>query len=200
MSKQVHKKSPTQDDVARLARVSRPMVSYVLNNLGSVSVAADTRRRILDAIEQLGYRPDRVAQSLRTRKTRTIAGIIPDITNPFYPAFQRGIQDVAQRFHYSVITYNTDGTLEQEKQCLEWLQQGLVDGMIASLFHHDLEAMRPLLERRIAEVRMTVGPAASEDLHLDCIYVANFAAARTTVNYLIDQRHTRIDMIADQFS
>ena len=68
------------------------MVSYVLNNPRSVSVAADTRRRILDAIEQLGYMPDRVAQSLRTRKTRTIAGIIPDITNPFYPAFQRGIQ------------------------------------------------------------------------------------------------------------
>lgn len=200
MSRQPLKRSPTQADVAKLAGVSRPMVSYVLNNPRSVSVAEDTRRRILDAIEQLGYMPDRVAQSLRTRKTRTIAGIIPDITNPFYPAFQRGIQDIARRFHYSVITYNTDGTPEEEKLCLEWLQQGLVDGMIASLFHHDLEAMRPLVDRGIAVVRMTVAPAAVEDLPIDCLYVDNLAAARTAVNYLIEKGHTRIAMIAGQFS
>lgn len=200
MAKQVVKRQPTQADVARLAGVSRPMVSYVLNDLPSVSVAIETRQRILDAMEQLGYQPDRAAQSLRTGKTRTIAGIIPDITNPFYPAFQRGIQDVARSYHYSVITYNTDGTLDEERQCLEWLQQGLVDGIIASLFHHDLEAMRPLLDRGIEIALMTVGSAAAKDLPMDCLYVDNVAASRTAVNYLIERGHTRIAMIAGQFS
>src|SRR5258706_8227900 len=195
-----HKKSPTQADVARLVGVSRPMVSYVVNNPSSVSVAAETRQRILDAIEQLGYTPHRVAQSLRTRKTHTIAAIIPDITNPFYPAFQRGIQDVARCHHYSVITYNTDGTFEEEKQCLDWLQQGMVDGIVASLFHHDLEAMRPLIGRDIAVVRMTVHPETAADLPVDCIYVDNAAASRTAVNYLIERGHPRIAMIAGQFS
>ncbi len=200
MVNQSRKKAPTQADVARLAGVSRPMVSYALNNPSSVSIADDTRQRIMEAVEALGYVPDRVAQSLRTRKTRTIAGIIPDITNPFYPSLQRGIQDVARRHNYSVVTYNTDGTLDEERQCPEWIQQGLVDGMIGSLFHYNLEAMRPFVERGIAVVRMTVGPEVVDDLPIDCLYVDNFKAAYTATNYLIGRQHTRIAMIAGQES
>ena len=88
------KKQPTQADVAKLAGVSQATVSYVLNNNTVIAVPADTRQRIQDAIRELGYIPDRAARSLRTRKTYTLAGIIPDITNPFYPAFERGIQDL----------------------------------------------------------------------------------------------------------
>src|SRR5215813_10516970 len=103
------KKQPTQADVARRAGVSQATVSYVLNNNTAIAVPADTRQRIQDAIRDLGYIPDRAARSLRTRKTYTIAGIIPDITNPFYPAFLRGIQDVAEHSGYDLVTYNTDG-------------------------------------------------------------------------------------------
>lgn len=79
---------PTQADVARLAGVSQALVSYVVNDHPLISVPDDTRRRVLDAIEQLNYVPDSSARRLRTRKTLTIAVVIPDITNPFYPAFQ----------------------------------------------------------------------------------------------------------------
>src|SRR5260370_41501290 len=103
MVNETRKKAPTEADVARLAGVTRPMVSYALNNPSSVSIADETRQRIMEAVEALGYVPDRVAQSLRTGKTHTIAGIIPDITNPFYPTFQRGIQDVARHHNYSVV-------------------------------------------------------------------------------------------------
>src|SRR5262245_11721704 len=85
------RKQPTQADVARRAGVSQATVSYVLNNNTAIAVPAETRQRIQDAIRDLGYIPDRAARSLRTRKTYTLAGIIPDITNPFYPAFERGI-------------------------------------------------------------------------------------------------------------
>src|SRR3954447_22343753 len=103
------KKQPTQADVAKRAGVSQATVSYVLNNSTAIAVPQETRQRIQDAIHELGYIPDRAAQSLRTRKTFTIAGIIPDITNPFYPAFERGIQDLADLHGYDLITYNTDG-------------------------------------------------------------------------------------------
>jgi LacI family transcriptional regulator len=85
------KRKPTQSDVARRAAVSQAMVSYVLNDHPAVSVPTETRRRILDAVAELGYVPNSAARSLRTSKTLTIAAIIPDITNPYYPAFIRGV-------------------------------------------------------------------------------------------------------------
>src|SRR5947207_5238134 len=147
------KRRPTQADVARVAGVSQAMVSYILNDNAVIAVLPETRQRILDAIDQLGYVPDRRAQSLRTRKTYTIAGIIPDITNPFYPAFQRGIQDVAERHGYDLITYNTDGVAEKELKCLRSVQQGQADGIIGAFFHVTAEHLRPLLERGITVVR-----------------------------------------------
>src|SRR4030095_11709145 len=96
------KKQPTQADVARRAGVSQATVSYVLNNNTSIAVPTETRQRIQDAIRDLGYIPDRAARSLRMRKTYTLAGIIPDITNPFYPAFERGIHDVADQHRYDL--------------------------------------------------------------------------------------------------
>ncbi len=198
MPKEVRQKVPTQADVARLAGVSRPMVSYVLNNSTSVSVAPETRKRILDAIAKLAYKPDSMAQSLRTGKTRTIAGFIPDITNPFYPAFQRGIQDVARRYQFGVITYNTDGLEEEERQCLEWMQQGRVDGVIGTFWHLTADDLGGVLGRNVAVVKMCVGPSDVQDIPIDYIYVDNAAAAKCAVTYLIDKGHTRIGMIGGQ--
>src|SRR5689334_8937084 len=106
------------------------MVSYVLNDHPTISVPAETRQRILDAADALGYVPNRAARTLRTRKTSTIAAIIPDITDPYYPAFIRGVQDAAERQNYDVLTYNTDGIAEKEHKALNLVQQGVVDGVI----------------------------------------------------------------------
>ena len=107
MAELTTKRKPTQADVARRAAVSQAMVSYVLNDHPAVSVPTETRRRILEAVEALGYVPNSAARSLRTRKTLTLAAIIPDITNPYYPAFIRGIQDAAETQGFDVISYNT---------------------------------------------------------------------------------------------
>ena len=80
-------------------------VSMVLNDRSSVAISAETRQRVLSAINELGYVPDGSARSLRTRKTLIIASLIPDIANPFYPAFERGIQDVADAHGYDLIAY-----------------------------------------------------------------------------------------------
>src|SRR3954447_3471703 len=144
---------PTQADVARLAGVSQTTVSQVLNNM-TIAVPAETRQRIRAAIEQLGYVPDRTARSLRTRKTYTVASIIPDITNPFYPAVERGIQDVAERHGYDLIVYNTDGSAEKERQYLHSLQQRRVDGVVGVFFHLNARDLRPLLERNVSVARL----------------------------------------------
>jgi len=187
---------PTQADVARVAGVSQALVSYVLNNKVVLAVPEDTRRRILDAIEVLGYVPDRRAQSLRTRKTYTIACVIPDITNPFYPAFERGIQDVAETHGYDCIAYNTDGLAEREVKCLRSLQRGHVDGVIATLFHLKATQMRPLWERGLAIARFEARRPRAMRTPIDVLYLDNQAAAQALVSYLIDRGHTRIGMIA----
>ncbi len=118
----IQSKRPTQRDVARLAGVSQATVSYVLNERSTVSVPVETRHRVLDAVRELGYIRNLAARSLRTNKTYTIASVFPDITNPFYPALERGIQDVARRIGYDLMIYNTDGIAEWERSCAGFVQ------------------------------------------------------------------------------
>ena len=87
----------TQADVAKKANVSQAMVSYIINNNNAVTIPDETRQRILDVMDELGYVPNITARRLRTSKTYTVAGVIPDITNPFYPAFERNCESQKHR-------------------------------------------------------------------------------------------------------
>ncbi len=191
---------PTQADVARLADVSQATVSYVLNGNSAISVPEVTRRRILTAVDELGYVPNGIARSLRTQRTYMIAAVIPDITNPFYPAFERGVQETAEASGYDLIVFNTGGIAEKERRCVRSLQQGRVDGVVAVFFHLKAEDLRPLLKRNVALVRLEAVKkgVSSLDLPLDNLYVDNVAASRTAVEHLIGRGHTRIGMIAGQ--
>jgi LacI family transcriptional regulator len=186
---------PTQADVARIARVSQTTVSQILNNT-KITVPDETRRRVLEAIDELGYVPNTTARSLRTRKTWTIASIIPDITNPFYPSVERGIQDVAERYGYDLIVYNTDGILEKERKALRSIQQGRADGIIASLFQTTVTDLRVLLEQNIPIVRLEGRAQEVGSLPLDNLYIDSAVAARTAVDYLVECGYTRIATIA----
>jgi LacI family transcriptional regulator len=196
-AKSKRKNRPTQTDVANLAGVSQTTVSHVLNNT-DIAVPAETRERILRAMEALGYEPNITARSLRTNKTYTMATIIPDITNPFYPAFQRGIQNVAEQQDYDLIMYNTDGIAEKEQKCLRSVRQRRVDGVIAVLFNLSAKDLFPLLEMNIAVVRLEAAKKRSGDYPLDNLYVDNVAAADTAVSYLIEKGHCRIAIIVGQ--
>jgi LacI family transcriptional regulator len=196
MTELTTKRKPTQADVARRAAVSQAMVSYVLNDHPAVSVPTETRRRILEAVEELGYVPNSAARSLRTRKTMTLAAIIPDITNPYYPAFIRGIQDAAETEGYDVISYNTDGDHAKELKALRSIQHGRVDGAILVLFHVVPEDLRPLAEAGLALLKSGPNQPSWIEVGVDNLMADNVEAARTAVNYLIERGHTRIGMVA----
>ncbi|GIV80646.1 MAG: LacI family transcriptional regulator [Litorilinea sp.] len=191
----VRPRRPTQADVARLAGVSQALVSYVLNDAAHVSIPPETRQRILDAVAELGYVPNTAARSLRTSRTFTIASIIPDITNPFYPAFERGIQDVAEPHGYDLIVYNTDGRREKEQKALRSISQARADGIIGVFFHVTARELFPLLEMGIPVVRLEATFKPPGAYPLDNLCVNNVAAARAAVTYLIDQGHRRIAML-----
>lgn len=189
------RKRPTQADVARRAGVSQAIVSYVLNER-SDEVADETRDRVLQAIGELGYVPDGSARSLRTRKTMTIALIIPDITNPFYPSMERGIQRVAEENGYDLIVSNTDGIAEKESRALHGLLRGRADGAVMTPFQVDQAGVRAAVNAGIA-IAMNLPPLDDlMQIGVDFVNSDTFPAAEMAVDYLIERGHTRIGMIA----
>src|SRR5580658_891975 len=112
-------KKATQWDVARRAGVSQATVSIVLGGAAS-PIRPHTSARVLEVARELGYAPNRSAQALRTRRTRAVAVAVPDITNPFFPSLLKGVQTVADRAGYDVMTINTEGAGERERRFLNW--------------------------------------------------------------------------------
>lgn len=130
-------------DVARLAGVSQSTVSRVLNETSStVPISDDTRQRILEAVEELGYQPNMIARSLRTQRTQMIAVMIGDISNAFYHPIVRAVQDVARLRDYDVLISNGDHHYENELRFLKTVLRRPVDGVIMAphrLTHEDLD-------------------------------------------------------------
>lgn len=120
----------TIQDVARLAGVSASTVSRALS--GKIPVHPDTMRRIADAVEQLHYEPSMLAQSLKDGSSRTIGLIVPDITNPVFPAIALGAETEAVRRGYQVFLAHSHEQVEQEKKLVRLLIQRQVDGLLVA--------------------------------------------------------------------
>jgi len=185
----------TQNDVALLAGVSQATVSMVLSG-AHAEIPADTFARISAAAKQLGYVPNRFAQALKTNRTMTIACMVPDITNPFYPALMRGIQSVSEAQGYDVIAVNTDGLPERERHFLNWSLQGRVDGVIGVFWTLRAADFRPVVEGGVPVVRIESVRKRVGDIPLDNIFVDSRAASFAMVRALVAKGHRRIAMIA----
>jgi LacI family transcriptional regulator len=186
----------TQKDVARLAGVSQASVSMVMSGGASPAISAETWERITNAAAELGYTPNRFAQALKTNRTMTIACMVPDITNPFYPSLMRGIQSVTDALGYDVIAINTDGTLERERHFLDWSRQGRVDGLIGVFFNLRARDFKPLVDAGMPVVRIESAKKRGGELAIDDIYVDSHAASFAVTQYLIAKGHSRISMVA----
>jgi DNA-binding LacI/PurR family transcriptional regulator len=115
-------------DIARIAGVSLGTVSNVLN--GTAGVREPVRQRVMQAVQAAGYRPSQLARALRRDKTNMIGMIIPDITNPFFPAVVRGAEDQAFSNGYRLILCNTDNDHSKELAHLNELRTYLPAGLI----------------------------------------------------------------------
>ena len=189
-------KRPTQRDVATKAGVSQATVSMVLSETNVAAVLPETVERIREAARELGYAPNRLAQALKTNRTMTIACIVPDITNPFYPTLIRGVQKVAQDENYDVITMNTDGDPKLERHFLEWARQGRVDGVVGVFFTLRAGDLAILLQSGVSVVRIESSRKRGGELAIDEIFVDSRAAAIEVTEYLVARSHKRIAMVA----
>lgn len=139
-------------DVAARAGVSITTVSHVLSDRRPV--AEDTRQRVLAAIDDLGYRPSELARSLRMRRTHTVALLIPDLTNPFYPMLARGLQDAIRAEGYHSFVCNTDDDRTEEVTFLEEMVARSVDGIVVVGFGTDEKQLLRVEENGIPVVAL----------------------------------------------
>jgi LacI family transcriptional regulator len=180
----------TQASVAKLAGVSQKTVSLVLNNDTRYSIPPETQQKVRDAMAALGYVPHRMARGLRNNKTYTIACIIPDIANPFYPSFLRGVQDTAEAHHYNTLIFNTDGIAEKERQCLLSAMESQVEGIIGMFFHCASKDVLKDLALPVVELGGTINLP-----NIDVVFVDTAEAALAATTHLIEKHHTRIGFI-----
>jgi len=178
-------------DVAAAAGVSPATVSRVLNM--KEDVADDLRRRVLAAVSELGYRRNGPARSLRTRATLVIGLIISDITNPFFTAVVRGVEDVAQLAGYSVVLANADEDVSKESRYLEVAAAEQMAGVLLTPASSKLTSIEVLRERNIPVVTIDRRLANSP---VDSVTVNNRQAAQAAAAHLISQGCQRIGFVA----
>ena len=118
----------TIQDVAKQAGVAPMTVSRVINNSGYV--ARPMRERVETAVAELGYVPNGLARSLRSRRTHTLALVLTDVTNPFFTTMARGVEDAANAAGYMVIFGNTDEAEAKEHEYIRLLLQRQADGIL----------------------------------------------------------------------
>ena len=137
---------PTQADVARLAGVSRTTVSFVVigQSGGRVPISEETHKRVLAAIDELGYVPDTRAKALRSGDTNTIGLVIPDIHNPYFWEIADGVDQEAYAAGYHILLSNIPPESTQADDIFKDLAQRRLDGliMVPSFLYESEEARR----------------------------------------------------------
>ena len=181
---------PTIRDVAKKAGVATTTVSRVLNNSGYVSVA--TRARVEAAIQELGYVPNRVARSLRLKRTNTLALVVTDITNPFWTTIVRGVEDAANEAGFTVVLCNTDESPAKQDAYLQVLLQKRVDGILLAPVRSMAEPVAVIQRQGVLVVvldRRVPGAA------VDVVRCDSEGGAYQLVRCLLDLGHRRIGML-----
>jgi LacI family transcriptional regulator len=168
-------------------------VSRFIND--SDRVSPETRRRVEEAIVELGYVPSRLARGLSRQRTRTLALIVPDVTNPFFTLIVRGAEDFARRADYRVILCDTRADLSVEREVIEEMIAHRVDGIVIA----------PVSDRSKAHLRRLDGfgvPFVLIDrtvrgVDADAVLGDSLGGARQLVEHLLSLGHRRIGFIVE---
>ncbi len=181
------KKPPTMKDVAELVGVSVQTVSAVVND--KPGITDETRRRVQQAIAELGYHPYSIARSLRTRRTRTIALIVSDIANPSFSTMASAAEDYAHEFGYSLMVYNTHDDVQREENYFRTITQRWIDGVLFVSAEDQLTALEVFQTASIPFVAIDRIPA---HYHGPSVTLDNLKAGRIAAEHLLDLGHRHI--------
>jgi len=181
---------PTIRDVAHKARVSLGTASRVIN--GHKSVREEIRARVEQAIVELGYRPDAVAQSMRRGATRTIGIVIRDITVPVLASFVKSAQEVLREAGYTLIVASSEDRRERELEILNAFGRQRIDGLIiATASERDPQLLKARESLRSPVVMLDREVPA----RFDAVLVAHREGTRRAIEHLLDLGHQRIALL-----
>jgi DNA-binding LacI/PurR family transcriptional regulator len=178
-------------EVAEYAAVSMATVSRVLND--DPRVGEDYRVRVLDAVAELGYRPNRLARNLRRQHSATIGVVVADIENPHFSEAIRAVEDAAFTAGYRVLVCSTDERPEKQDAYLHELADERVLGVIISPSDPGAESIGHLLDMGIPVVAMD---RAVHDPRADAVLPDNVTGAGAATDVLIAAGHRAIAIVA----
>ena len=191
------KKNVSLKDIAEKVGVSTALVSYVLNNKLKDRINKDVAATIRQAAEDLNYRPNQIARSLKTQKTFTIGLIVADIANPFSSQIARIIEDEAKNYGYSVIFGSSDESAQKTSNLIKLFLDRQVDGLILALPEHTEEQVQYLKKIHVPFVLIDrYFPA----IPTNTVSINNHSAAQTAIQHLLDNGHKRIGIVGYQTS
>jgi LacI family transcriptional regulator len=184
-------------DVAALAGVALKTVSRVVNSEPGVS--PELEGRVRRAIEQLNYRRDANAATLRRlgRKTQTIGLVLEDVSNPFSSALHRGVEDAARERGVLVFAGSCDEDPDRERELIGSFRERRVDGIVVVPASHDHTYLFD--ERRAGTALVFVDRPASH-LDADSVVSDNLGGAKQGVQHLLERGHRRIGFLGDLLS
>lgn len=176
-------KPPSIKDIAKKAGVSITTVSFILNGKAEkMRISKEVIKKVEDIIAEIGFKPNQVARSLRTGNTKTIGLIVEDISNPFFSAIARLIEDKAYKKGYKISYSSTENNSEKAKDLIEMFKTRKVDAYIIAPVPGIEEEIRQLLSDRIPVV---VFDRNLPELDLNYVVVDNFKGGYEATEHLI---------------
>ena len=179
---------PTIIDVAKRANVSKSTVSRVLAGEGNVS--KESRDAVMKAVEELNFVKNSVASSMRTRKSKTVLLIIPDITNNFWSEVSRGAQIVLDKKGYSLMVANSDWQKDREERYLQLAMEHKVDAVMVNAPDMDMEKVSKMVDTPIV-----VLGERSQKLPFPIVGTDSYKAIRKALDYVWSKGHKRIGIV-----
>ena len=187
----------TIKDVAKKAGVSPATVSLVLNKR-PLPISDETRERVLQAADQLNYRPNMLAVSLVTKRSNSIGLILPDVSNPFFSAISKYVQLSAMNYNFAVVSCSTNDDCSSTCNYLRFFAERSVDGIILtqSDFQSELETSKILALIEDIQIPIVLIDRVYETSKLPAVLVDQEKAGYLATQALLDSGHTRIGCVA----
>lgn len=184
--------APTMKDVADLAGVSTATVSHVINDKPGARIGADARRRVLDAVQRLGYRRNMLAKTLQSGSSRFI-GLVADAiaTTPFAGQIIHGAQDEAWRHGFVLLVANTEGNREAEDEAITMMLEHQVRGILYSTWYH----RRVSVPAALSDTDVVLVDCFSDDPAIPAVVPDEFEGGREATRLLLDAGHRRIAFV-----
>ncbi len=183
----------TIKDVAKMAEVSISTVSRVIND--SKPVSPEARRRVLSAIDELGYRPNEIARSLVTKKSNVMGIIVDDIGSSYVAQIIRGVEEVGRMYNYDLLLLSTYGEKDSELRFAQLLMQKQVAGIIVVSEILNKEIVEYLNKTKIPFVYLN---KYYNVLESPTVAIDNYDASEKVMRYLIEGGHKKIAYVTQE--